>query len=229
MVEEIRPVMNEDTKLTADAGYHSEANVASLEDQNIDGYIADRGYRRRDPRYEGQEKHTVKDDALWDKTPGEDKPTQFKAADFKVAEDLSQCLCPAGKRLYRSGNNCNIGGRRAVKFKAPESACRNCTLRAQCLRKPDTTPVRQVALFLGKHREAQETAIERMRRKIDSPHGRQMITRRFAAVEPVFGNLRHNKGLRRFTLRGREKVDAQWKLYCLVHNIEKLAHHGYGR
>jgi hypothetical protein len=89
--------------------------------------------------------------------------------------------------------------------------------------------VRQVALFLGKHREAQETAIERMRRKIDSPHGRQMITRRFAAVEPVFGNLRHNKGLRRFTLRGREKVDAQWKLYCLVHNIEKLAHHGYGR
>ena len=68
-----------------------------------------------------------------------------------------------------------------------------------------------------------------MRRKIDSPQGREMIARRFAAVEPVFGNLRHNKGLRRFTLRGREKVDAQWKLYCLVHNIEKLAHHGYGR
>jgi hypothetical protein len=21
-------------------------------------------------------------------------------------------------------------------------------------------------------------------------------------------------------------VDTQWKLYCLVHNIEKLAHHG---
>ncbi len=28
---------------------------------------------------------------------------------------------------------------------------------------------------------------------------------------------------------GRTKVDAQWKLYCLVHNIEKLAHHGVGR
>ena len=42
-----------------------------------------------------------------------------------------------------------------------------------------------------------------------------------------FGNLRANKRLDRFTVRGRTKVDAQWKLYCLVHNIEKLAHHGY--
>ena len=50
---------------------------------------------------------------------------------------------------------------------------------------------------------------------------------RFATVEPVFGNLRHNKGLDRFTLRGKTKVDGQWKLFCLVHNIEKLAHHGY--
>jgi Transposase DDE domain len=45
-------------------------------------------------------------------------------------------------------------------------------------------------------------------------------------VEPVFGNIRHNKGLNRFTLRGRAKVDTQWKLYCLVRNIEKLAHYG---
>jgi hypothetical protein len=54
-----------------------------------------------------------------------------------------------------------------------------------------------------------------------------MIAARFATVEPVFGNLRHNKRLGRFTLRGREKVDGQWKLYCLGHNIEKLGHHGY--
>jgi len=65
-----------------------------------------------------------------------------------------------------------------------------------------------------------------MKAKVDSPFGKSMITRRFATVEPVFGNLRHNKRLDRFTLRDRSKVDAQWKLYCLVHNIEKLAHHG---
>ncbi len=54
-----------------------------------------------------------------------------------------------------------------------------------------------------------------------------MITWRFQTVEPVFGNTRGNKRLDRFTLRGNKKVDGQWKLYCLVHNIEKLAHHGY--
>jgi len=35
--------------------------------------------------------------------------------------------------------------------------------------------------------------------------------------------------LDRFTLRGQAKVDTQWKLYCLVHNIEKLARHGFGQ
>ena len=40
-------------------------------------------------------------------------------------------------------------------------------------------------------------------------------------VEPVFGNL-HNHHLRRFTLRTRRKVDAQWKLFALVHNVQKL-------
>ena len=68
-----------------------------------------------------------------------------------------------------------------------------------------------------------------MKRAIDSEDGRQRYGQRFATVEPVFGNIRHNKGLDRFTLRGRQKVDAQWKLFCLVHNIEKLANHGYAQ
>ena len=65
-----------------------------------------------------------------------------------------------------------------------------------------------------------------MKRKLDSEEGRRRYGQRFATVEPVFANIRYNKGLNRFTLRGRQKVDTQWKLFCLVHNIEKLAHHG---
>lgn len=63
-----------------------------------------------------------------------------------------------------------------------------------------------------------------MRRAIDSPRGRACTSRRIATVEPVFANLRHNKRLSRFTLRGLSKVGTQWQLFCLVHNIEKLAH-----
>ena len=68
-----------------------------------------------------------------------------------------------------------------------------------------------------------------MKTRIDSDTGRRMITRRFATVEPVLGNLRGNTQLCRFSLRGQQQVDGQWTRYCLMHNIEKLAHHGYGR
>jgi len=44
-----------------------------------------------------------------------------------------------------------------------------------------------------------------------------------------WSKLSQRQQLDRFTLRGRTKVDAQWKLYCMVHNIEKLAHHGYAQ
>lgn len=66
-----------------------------------------------------------------------------------------------------------------------------------------------------------------MKCRIDSEEGKRMIAACFATVEPVFGNLRHNKRLARFTLRGRCKVDGRWKLNCMMHNIEKLANQGY--
>ena len=48
-------------------------------------------------------------------------------------------------------------------------------------------------------------------------------------MEPVFANLRHNKRLTRLNHRGRAKVNTQWNLYCMVHNIEKLSKTGLGQ
>jgi hypothetical protein len=126
------------------------------------------------------------------------------------------------KRLYRNGRDCTIGSYRAIKFRAPQSACTDCTLRATCLRKPEVSRSRQVAILVRKHFASHS---QRMRERIDNPAGRERYGRRFATVEPVFANLRHNKRLTRFTLRGQRKVDGQWKLFALVHNIEKLANH----
>ena len=67
----------------------------------------------------------------------------------------------------------------------------------------------------------------RMKARIDSTSGRAQYGRRFATVEPGFANVRHNTRLDRVTLRGCTNVDGQWRLFCLVHNIEKLAHAGY--
>jgi hypothetical protein len=45
-------------------------------------------------------------------------------------------------------------------------------------------------------------------------------------VEPVFGNVCSTLGLNRFLLRGRIKVDIQWKLFAIVHNLLKIARYG---
>ena len=217
------------TVICADSGYHSEANLQALAERKVPAFICDKGYRDRDPRYAGREHHTAKPDALWNKGgKGEEKPKGlFKPADFTLASDHSHAICPAGKRLYRSGSNVTVGGYRALAFKGTVRDCENCPLRSRCLRYPETSRVRQVAFRQEKRRTA-PSQTERMKHRIDSETGRRMIGLRFATVEPVFGNLRSNKGLNRFTLRGQAKVDGQWKLYCVVHNIEKLAHHGYG-
>lgn len=61
-----------------------------------------------------------------------------------------------------------------------------------------------------------------MKVKIESPIGRRQYSKRLDAIEPVFGNITVNNGTNTFTLRGQDKMNAQWKMYCLVHNIEKL-------
>src|SRR5262249_50034972 len=57
MVEAVQSMRAEATVITADAGYHSEANLQQLAEHGIDAYLPDDGYRKRDPRYVGQDKH----------------------------------------------------------------------------------------------------------------------------------------------------------------------------
>jgi hypothetical protein len=210
----------ETTVVVADAGYHSEANLAGLAECRIDALIADPKMRQRDERFAEQHQHRAKPDPLHDKSRKAKVSKVFGTDAFTVAEDHSHAICPAGQRLYRNGD-CIVGSYRTIKFRAPASACRECPLRAQCLRTPGTTLTRQFAVLI---RQPQVTYTDTMRRRIDSDAGRRQYGRRLGIVEPVFANLRHNKRLTRFTLRGRTKVDGQWKLFALVHNIEKLAH-----
>jgi Transposase DDE domain len=92
----------------------------------------------------------------------------------------------------------------------------------QCLH-PPATRRKHLAILIGK---AKETLSQQMRAKIDTPEAREIYGQRLAIVEPVFGNLRSQKRLDRFTLRGKIKVTIQWMLYCMVHNIEKILHYG---
>ena len=65
-----------------------------------------------------------------------------------------------------------------------------------------------------------------MKARIDSEKGKIIYGHRMSVVEPVFANIGTQKGLNKFSLRGREKVDTQWKMFSMVHNIEKIAKYG---
>jgi transposase len=227
MIELTQPYRTQDTLITADAGYHSEANLKQLAAQSIPALIADGLMRKRDPRLAAQARHQTKPHPLHDKRPP--KPDgKFQPKDFDYDPIAQTCICPAGQSLYSSGSHCTTNGRTHHKFQGSQRICGPCDLRSRCLRHPDRTPTRQVAFF-HKQQASPLPHTERMKQAIDSPEGRKRYGQRMATVEPVFGNIRSNKRLDRFTLRGQDKVNTQWHLYCLVHNIEKLAHHGYGQ
>jgi transposase len=223
------------TKVTADSGFHSKSVLAEVEKTGADVYVADRNFRRREPAFADASRHKQrnrKERALKRKREREQRPQPtrrlFTLHDFFYDEQRALCICPAGHKLYKSGNDMLFNGYRVSHFKAPITACRNCHLRAQCLRHPDRTPQRQLTVLKGregpapKHRAKRDGPTERMRWKFDTPVGRDIYSRRMGTVEPVFANLQ-NKGMRRFTLRGRHKVNAQWQLFTIVHNIEKIA------
>ena len=64
--------------------------------------------------------------------------------------------------------------------------------------------------------------VERMKRKLQTQVGRRIYARRKAIVEPVFGQIKQVRGFRQFLLRGLEKVQTEWALVCLTHNVLKM-------
>jgi transposase len=222
MVEQAAAWRESHTLITADAGYFSDDNVRALHEQNIPALIADNGMRQRDQRFAGQGKHKAKGDALYDKRGQTAQPLTFFRPEHFTFHDDKTASCPAGKTLVGNGATYAQRGHRFQRYEADAQDCRRCALRAKCLRNPKATRGRQVAKFEARQADPTEPS-ERMRRAIDSPRGRQLYSRRIATVEPVFANIRHHKRMNRFTLRGKSKVCTQWLLYCLVHNIEKIA------
>jgi transposase len=213
------------TKLTADSGFYNTANVTHLYQKGIDGYLPDVGFRKRDPRFAEVDRHRAR--ARKDKEQYYGKMRRlYTSPDFHYDEATHTCICPAGKKLYSNGRALNLNGYEALRFRGTQRDCLPCTHRARCFKAPDRTEVRQVAIFTGRSKQTPPSYLDLMKQKIDTPEGRFQYSRRMGIVEPVFANICSTLGLKRFSLRTRKKVDVQWKLYCMVHNLLKI--HRYG-
>jgi transposase len=217
----------EKAKLVADSGYHTEENMKMVMTEGIDAYIADTQFRKRDPRFAEVDKY--KERARKEQQEFNGAKMLYRAKDFTLSNDKRFCICPAGKRLYRNGGKVNLNGTHtAIKFRSCKTHCRVCEVREKCLRNPDISEVRQVCFIQGRAAEVSETFTEKMRQKIDSIKGRLIYNRRLGTAEPPFAHIRSILGLDRFSFRGKQKVNTQWLLYCITHNIKKVHRYAEG-
>jgi len=199
-------------KVIADSGYHTRKNVEYLEEQKVDGYLADKGFRSRDPRFSTASRHR----------PEGASKKKFTVEDFEYDLESKSCRCPAGKSMWLRCERARIGHYWFMQFQAHKADCASCPERSHCLRTETQKTPRLVNIQLDRTKENKAGAIERMKRKIDSDYGRYIYSFRLGIVEPVFGHITDAIGIKRFSLRGEKKVNGQWRLMALVHNVGKI-------
>lgn len=216
-------VLADQVVITADTGFANEDNNRYLRDSGINAYIPDNQFRSRDPKFKHQK-------AKYGKRHQENIKGVKKvlpAGEFTFDLKDKTCVCPAGNTMWLMNDYKVHESRRKLFFEGKLTDCRRCTLKDQCMRNPDsandrTGHGRQVSITykIGK------TATDWMKKRVDSREGKTIYGHRMSVVEPVFGNICVNKKLNRFSLRSKQKVQGQWRMFCLVHNIEKIMNYG---
>ena len=210
-----------DMILSADTSYFSKRNLEACQRYGVDAYIPDPHFRSRDPRLEDNKRFRRKT-AIAAK-PSRKDSRKFRPSDFTYDEANKKLTCPNGEHLMSNGSTIIRQGYVYHDFVAETGQCAPCPLRSQCLRN-DTTLARSVSINKGKHDNKQKKGLcELMKDKIDTIHGRRTYSKRMGIVEPVFATINFHKGMKRFLLRGIKKVNAQWLLFCTIHNITKIS------
>jgi transposase len=199
----------EEAILTADSNYHDPTNLKKCEKEKVDAYIPDKRFRNRDPRFDKRRK--VK------------KPERYTLENFKYNETTDDYVCPNGRHLQLKVKKFTKGGVIYRRYGADREDCESCPLKPKCL-KGKNVKGKRLNIVLG---FVPGNLTKEMAEKIDTEEGRRKYHQRIAIVEPVFANIKCMKGLDRFTLRGKIKVNIQWVLYCMVHNICKIMRYGF--
>ena len=198
---------------TADSNYHSEVNIKKCVEEGLDAYIPDKDFRSRDPRYED----------LKERYKG-NKARKYSLEDFRYDEERDRYMCPQGEELRCTAKRIRQrGGKLYRQYVGDPGYCGGCIAKRLCIKRK-RGDYKYLLVLVG---EEGRNYSKEMIAKIDTERGRELYPHRIAIVEPVFANIRTNKRLDRFTLRGKIKVNIQWLLYCMVHNIEKIEHFGY--
>jgi len=181
-------------EVSADAGYYSGETYLYIEKNKIDAYLPDSRLE-----YES------------DKS-GNEIIGKYDRRNFVKDNQKDQYICPENNVM----EYWKTGSRNGVKFRIYKGIkCAECQKAKECI------------THLGsKHRQIQiyqnDLFKQLMRQKLLSSEGRRRYNKRIRTVEPVFAQIKHIMGFRRFLLRGLEKVKAEFSIICTAYNIKKI-------
>ena len=181
----------------ADAGFGSEENYQYLEEQKIDGYV----------KYNYFHKEQTK---KWREDP-------FKTDNLHYSESNDTMTCPMGQQMENIGEKERVtaSGFKQQYTRYQAKNCEGCPLRSSC-HKAKGNRIVEINHELRRHKK-------KAREKLLSEEGKKHRSKRPADVEAVFGAIKHNKGFRRFNLRGLDKVAIETGLLAIAHNLAKKA------
>lgn len=186
--------------IIADAGYGSEENYEYLQEKELRSYV----------KYNTFHKEASK---KW-------KSDLTKVQNFKYDHENDEYICEYGRTLvflYEQHRQSENGYRSLIRVYECLD-CSGCPHRDRCVKSEKLFANRRI--YINRKLNAYK---EQARRSLCSEEGLRMRSLRPIEVESVFGDIKGNFGIRRFLLKGLDKVRLEWGLHCIAHNMRKMA------
>jgi len=184
-------------RVVADAGYGSEQNYEFMEDKHIEAYVKYNYFHKEQKR-------------AWKKNP-------FAVQNLYYNNENDYFVCPMGQHMINSGekrNKSDLGYISTVtRYRAQN--CEGCPLRGLCHQSKSNRVIEVNYKLNGYKRKARERLL--------SEEGIRHRGKRCIEPEAVFGQIKHNHQWNRFRLRGLEKVNIEFTLVAIAHNLRKWA------
>jgi hypothetical protein len=183
--------------MQAMAGYGSEENYDYLEQKGLTAYVKYNTFEKeQDKNYQKRKKI-------------------FSKENLHYNQQEDYYVCPIGQRMSKTHQSQRItetGYKQHLSHYQAQN-CEGCPLRGQCHKANGNRSIERND-NLERHKQ-------RARELLLSEKGIQKRKQRSVDVEPVFAQLKHNNNFRRFSLRGLQKVELEFGLMALGHNLRK--------
>lgn len=136
---------------------------------------------------------------------------EFDRSRFAYDAEKDAYRCPMGEtlRYWKQHKYLGIPGGRIYIC----DSCQNCSAKAKCTR----SKYRTLCINPREH------LVLEMKDRLESAAGREIYSSRKSMIEPIFGDMKHNRNMRELKLRSRAKASGEFLIMCITHNIRKIA------